>query len=78
MNRQEADELCDRYAAEHPDRKTHRWIARGDDEAGWSVVKIGLPPIAENKLVAEVGGDKASAHEDRPAPQPVQGPYLGA
>lgn len=56
MDRQEADALCAKLAAEHSDRKTHRWIVRGDDEAGWSVVKIGLPPLVKNKLTAEGRG----------------------
>jgi hypothetical protein len=31
-------------AAEHPERTTHRWFARGDSNGGWVVVKVPVPP----------------------------------
>jgi hypothetical protein len=47
VNEVEAKEACERLAAEHPDRHTHRWVAtkRGDE---WAVAKIGLPPTSAN------------------------------
>jgi hypothetical protein len=58
MDRREADELCARLAAEHPDREAYRWIARADGDGGWSVVKIGLPPVKDQQLQAEHSGDE--------------------
>ncbi len=66
MNQREAEELCARHAAEHPDRETHHWIPRADDQGGWSVVKIGLPPVSEPKLTTEPGGDEAPPTADDP------------
>ncbi|HEU0019434.1 MAG TPA: hypothetical protein VFQ14_04000 [Thermoleophilaceae bacterium] len=44
MNRAEAEQERDRLTREHPDRSTHRWMARADEAGDWSVVKVGLPP----------------------------------
>lgn len=44
MTRAEAEQERDRLTREHPDRATHRWMARADDAGVWSVVKVGLPP----------------------------------
>ena len=57
MDEREAQQLCAKLAAEHPDRETHRWIARADDAGEWSVVKIGLPPIGEQKITADRNRD---------------------
>jgi len=57
MDEREAQELCGKLAAEHPDRDTHRWIARADDAGEWSVVKIGLPPIIDLKLSTTSGSE---------------------
>lgn len=44
MTRTEAEQERDRLTREHPDRATHRWMARADDGGVWSVVKVGMPP----------------------------------
>jgi hypothetical protein len=44
MTREEAERERDRLTREHPDRTTHRWMARAGAEGDWSVVRVGLPP----------------------------------
>jgi len=44
MTRAEAEQERDRLTRVHPDRATHRWMARADDAGDWSVVKVGIPP----------------------------------
>lgn len=44
MTRAEAEQERDRLTREHPDRATHRWMARADDAGDWSVIKVGMPP----------------------------------
>lgn len=44
MKRAEAEQERDRLTREHPDRATHRWMARADAAGDWSVVKVGIPP----------------------------------
>jgi hypothetical protein len=45
MDRAEAEQTAARLAKEHPDRETHRWIAREDaGGGGWEVVKVKMPP----------------------------------
>jgi hypothetical protein len=48
----EATELAERLNAKHPDRATHRWLARAGD-GGWEVVKIGLPGARSAELRTE-------------------------
>jgi hypothetical protein len=44
VDRAEAQQIARRLAAEHPDRETHRWIAREGNDGGWEVVKVKMPP----------------------------------
>jgi hypothetical protein len=44
MDRAEAEKTVSRLAKEHPDRQTHRWIAREEAGGGWEVVKVKMPP----------------------------------
>jgi hypothetical protein len=44
VTREEAQSEAQRLAAEHPDRATHRWLAREDADGSWSVAKVTLPP----------------------------------
>jgi hypothetical protein len=56
MTRQEAEAICKRNAAEHPDRETHQWRPREDADGTWSVVKIAMaprPPGVEEVEAAE-------------------------
>jgi hypothetical protein len=44
MDRAAAEDRARRLAAEHPDRGTHRWVAREASEGAWEVVKLKMPP----------------------------------
>jgi len=45
VTEQQAKAECTRLAAEHPDRRSHRWLPRRGADGKWSVVKIDLPPL---------------------------------
>ena len=42
MDRQDAEALAERLSREHPERASHRWVARQAGE-GWEVVKVTVP-----------------------------------
>jgi hypothetical protein len=44
MTRAEAEKFARAQAREHPDRDTHRWMARGQPDGSWTVAKIRMPP----------------------------------
>jgi hypothetical protein len=67
MTRDEAEQMCTRFAAEHPDRETHRWHPRKERDGSWAVVKIALAPddpVRETEMRADerpnVGDDPRS------------------
>ena len=80
MTRAEAEQERDRLTREHPDRATHRWMARADGAGDWSVVKVGIPPTGR------VDPLKATTEAKPKPPQPedprsaydrnVGGPYM--
>ena len=73
-----AREACERLAATHPDRATHRWLPRHTD-AGWEVVKVGLPPPLDH-LQAEQRADERPATGEDPRTsidRNVGGPWIG-
>ncbi len=56
MTREQAEERARRLTAEHPDRRTHRWVAREMGDGGWEVVKLAVPstgPTHPEVLAAE-------------------------
>ncbi len=80
MTRAEAEQERDRLTREHPDRATHRWMARADDAGDWSVVKVGIPPTGrvdplkattESKPRPPQADDPRSAYDRN-----VGGPYM--
>ena len=72
MTREEAEARCTELAETHPDRETHQWRPREQDDGTWAVVKIGLPPLPES-LIAETRADE---RPDTPAdPRPDVPPY---
>ena len=77
MDRESAEREAARLAAEHPERETHRFLAREGDGGEWSVVKIGLPPTGT--LTAETRADEKPATGDDPRTAAVQnlGPHIG-
>ena len=80
MTRAEAEQERDRLTREHPDRATHRWMARADDAGDWSVVKVGMPPgsrVDPLKATTESKPKPAQADDVRSAyDRNVGGPYM--
>jgi hypothetical protein len=80
MTRDEAERERDRLTREHPDRATHRWMARADDAGDWSVVKVGMPPgsrVDPLKATTESQSKPAQADDVRSAyNRNVGGPYM--
>jgi hypothetical protein len=66
MTRSEAEERARVLQAEHPDRATHRFVARrgaGDD---WEVVKVLLPTAGHGPLTPTVGATSQPFPRDDP------------
>ena len=57
MTEAEARALCERLAAEHPERRTHRRLPRRGRD-GWTVVKVRLP---EGKRLRPLCGGRGLA-----------------
>ncbi len=72
--------LCARLAATHADRATHQWLPRAPKDAAgpWQVVKVALPPPADN-LGTEVRADERPDTPDDPrsAHDRNVGPWVG-
>jgi hypothetical protein len=79
MMRAEAEQERDRLIREHPDRTTHRWMARADANGDWSVVKVGIPPGARiDPLKATTEAKPKPAQPEDPRSQlGVNLPYHG-
>jgi hypothetical protein len=43
MTRDEAEARAKQLQAEHPDRETHRFVAREHEEGVWEVAKVPIP-----------------------------------
>jgi len=76
MTREEAEALCARNAAEHPDRKFAQWRAKEDPDGTWAVIRIDLPPTNEN--ATEVRGEERppTPPDPRPDVPPTVGPIF--
>lgn len=66
MTEEQARAACERLAASHPDRETHRWLPRRSS-GGWEVVKISLAPPPED-LTAEQRAEPRPSTADDPRP----------
>lgn len=77
LSEQRAKEICDHLGATHKDRETHEWMPRRTDN-GWQVVKIALPPPAD-QLIAETRADEKPSTPDDPrtAHDRNVGPWVG-
>ena len=65
MTREEADALCERNAAAHPDRATHQWRPREEADGTWSVLKIAVPPNPETTEEVEAAERPPTADDPR-------------
>jgi hypothetical protein len=68
MNRDDAQALAERLGREHPERATHRWVAR-EIADGWEVVKVRLPEgIRRDPLKATTEAKPKPPQADDPRP----------
>jgi len=63
LSEQRAKEICDHMGATHADRETHQWMPRRT-ENGWQVVKIALPPPAEDLTTETRADERPEVGED--------------
>lgn len=77
MTREEADALCARNAAEHPDRETHQWRSRREDDGTWSVLKIAVPPQPGLSEEVEAAERPPTPDDPRTAAMQNLGPHVG-
>ncbi len=43
MTKDEAEREVERLSREHPDRETHKFVAREEDDGSWSIAKVAVP-----------------------------------
>ena len=73
-----AEAACARLAASHADRETHQFLPQRR-EGGWVVVKVALPPPADN-LGTETRADERPSTPDDPRTshdRNAGGPWVG-
>ena len=77
MTRDEAEALCAKNAAEHPDRKLAQWRPQEQPDGTWAVVKVGIPPTPETS--SEQRADERPPTPDDPRTAAMQnlGPNVG-
>jgi hypothetical protein len=67
VTRSEAERLAGQLQAEHPDRATHRFVARQSQDDDWEVVKVDLPEALRR-------GPFTETIEAVPRPSPAEDP----
>lgn len=67
MNHAEAQALCARNAAEHPDREVAQWRPKELPGGTWTVVKVNLPP-AEPTTPEQRADERPPTADDPRAP----------
>jgi hypothetical protein len=79
MTREQAEAECKRLAEESPERETHQWLPREEDDGSWSVVKVSLAPSSAADLTAETRADEKPPTPDDPRSAPFRniGPPYG-
>lgn len=75
MTREEAEALCAKNAAEHPDRKVAQWRPQEGDDGEWNVVRIGLPPSQETTTEVRADERPPTPPDPRPDVPPTVGPF---
>ena len=76
MTREEAEALCAKHAADHPDRAVAQW--RPKEEAGgeWTVVRIDLPPALPTSTEIRADERPPTPPDPRPDVPPTVGPIF--
>ena len=70
MNRSEAEQRAQQLQREHPDRATHRFVARRSAGEDWEVAKVLLPTaVRPTPLTPTI--------DARPQPSPAEDPRTG-
>jgi hypothetical protein len=70
MTRSEAEESARRLQVEHPDRATHRFVARQSADGDWEVVRVQLPEqLRRGRLTPTI--------DTSPRPSPADDPRTG-
>jgi hypothetical protein len=77
MTKPEAELEAKRLAAEHPDRETHRFVAREAEDGSWSVAKVGIPPLGKLTPETRVEEKPPTADDPRTVSQQNLGPNVG-
>ncbi len=77
MTRDEAEREAGRLAAEHPDRATHRFLAREQRDGSWAVVKVGLPPAGVLTPETRAEEKPPTAGDPRTVSEQNMGPNVG-
>ena len=77
MTREEAEALCARYAAEHPQRHEAQWRPRRLGDGTWTVIRVGVAPMPE--LSEETVADERPPTPDDPRDAHTRnvGPWVG-
>jgi hypothetical protein len=77
MTREEAEALCAKNAAEHPDRKVAQWLPQEQTDGSWSVIRVGVPPAPA--LTEEIVADEKPPTPDDPRSAAMRnlGPHIG-
>jgi hypothetical protein len=72
VTRAEAEQAAQRLAREHPDRETHRFVAR-EREGVWEVAKVRMPEgMRTHPLKATTEAKPKPAQADDPRPSSVR------
>jgi hypothetical protein len=76
MTRGEAEALCAKNAAEHPDRNLAQWRAQESPKGDWTVVRIGLPPSQATGTETRADERPPTPPDPRPDVPPTVGPVF--
>jgi hypothetical protein len=77
VTREEAEALCAKNAAEHPDRKVAQWRAQKQEDGTWGVIRIGLPPTPETTPEQQADERPPTPDDPRTAAMQNLGPNIG-
>jgi hypothetical protein len=76
VTRDEAEALCVRYAAEHPDRASAQWRPKEERDGTWTVIRIGIPPPPETTTETRADERPPTPGDPRPDVPPTVGPAI--
>ena len=80
VTRAEAEERARRLALEHPDRESHRFVAREEADGSWTVVRFRVPEgmgVRPLKATTEASPQPPQADDPRPSSWRQAPPFGG-